>query len=88
MKVKELIELLSGCEQDADVIIPDSSSPREAFAVVKAVQTGWIYNPQLAVEDMSFWIDGVDHVEPPRGSYIARGVRLLGPRCGPVLAIQ
>lgn len=88
MKVKELVELLSKCEQDADVIIPDSSSSREAFAVVKAVQTGWTYNPQLAIEDMSFWIDGVDYVEPPRGSYIARGVRLLGPKCGSVLTIQ
>ncbi len=88
MKVKELIELLSRCEQDADVVIPDSFSSRGAFAVVKAVQTGWTFNPQLAIDDISFWIDGVDYVEPPRGSYLARGVRLLGPKCGPVLAIQ
>ncbi|MGV7215792.1 hypothetical protein [Bradyrhizobium sp. UFLA05-112] len=88
MKVKELIELLSTCEQDADVIIPDSFSSRRAFAVVKAVQTGWTFNPQLAIEDMSFWIDGVEYAEPPRGSHIARGVRLLGPKCGPVLAFQ
>ncbi len=88
MNVRELIELLSGCEPDAEVVIPDSSAPCGAFAAVRSLQTGWAYNSQVAADEMGFWIDGLNYAEPPRGSYIIRGVRLLGPRCGSVLTIQ
>ncbi len=87
MKVCELVELLSRCEQDAVVVITDGSSSSIAVAVVCTVQTGWAHSQQ-ANPNLSFLPDGLDHAMLPRGSNLARGVRLLGPRCEPLLLLQ